>query len=99
MKKSTKIKFLKIGMIVSGILTIIIAISDFIIEKFVKLVLKIDISANNATSVGIIGGADGPTTIVLAENQPFLSKYIWMLIFLVITLVCFLFWRKYSSID
>lgn len=99
MTKSTKIKFFKIGMIVSGILTIIIAISDFIIEKFVKLVLKIDISSNNATSVGIIGGADGPTTIVLAENKPFLSKYIWMLIFLVITLACFLFWRKYSSID
>lgn len=99
MTKSTKIKFFKIGMIVSGILTIIIAISDFIIEKFVKLVLKIDISSNNATSVGIIGGADGPTTIVLAENQPFLSKYIWMLIFLVITLACFLFWRKYSRID
>lgn len=99
MTKSTKIKFFKIGMIVSGILTIIIAISDFIIEKFVKLVLKIDISANNATSVGIIGGADGPTTIVLSENQPFLSKYIWMLIFLVITLACFLLWRKYYSID
>ncbi len=98
MKKSTKLKFLKVGMFVSGMLTIIIAMSDFILKQFIKLAFKVDISGNEAASIGIIGGADGPTSIFLAENQSFSNKYIWMLIFSGITGICFLLWRKGSKL-
>lgn len=98
MGKATKIKYLKFGMIASGILTIMIAKSDFIIKKLIKLALKIDMSGNEAASIAIIGGADGPTAIFLAGNQTFNYKYIWMSVFLAITVLCFLLWRKASKL-
>lgn len=99
MKKSTKLKFLKFGMFVSGTLTIIIAMSDFILKQFIKLAFKVDISGNEAASIGIIGGADGPTSIFLTSSHSFPDKYIWMLIFSGITVVCFLFWRRASRLS
>lgn len=98
MKKSKKLKFLKLGMFVSGTLAIIIAMSDFILKQFIKMAFKVDVSGNEAASIGIIGGADGPTAIFLAGNQSFPYKYIWMLIFSSITGICFLLWRKVSKL-
>jgi len=94
MKKSTKLICLKVGMIASGIIAIIIAMDDFIMKQFIKLALKIIISENEAASVGIIGGADGPTAIFLSVQQSFFNKYIWILFFLVIAGTCFILWKK-----
>lgn len=99
MKKSTKLKFLKVGMFVSGMITIIIAMSDLILKQFIKWAFKVDVSGNEAASIGIIGGADGPTSILLTNSHSFPDKYIWMLIFSGITGVCFLLWRKASKLS
>ncbi|MTI55618.1 hypothetical protein [Geosporobacter ferrireducens] len=99
MKKATKIRLLKVGMFVSGALTIMLALSDFIIKQLIKLMLKADVEVEGASSIGIIGGADGPTAVFIATNELFAFKYIWMLIFLVIMGACFLLWRKVSKLS
>lgn len=98
MKNSKKAKVYKYIMIVSGFFTVMTAISDFIIKQIIKLKLNIDIpSGSSSSAVGIIGGADGPTTILLAENTSLSYKYVLLSIFLPVTIICFLFFRKYSK--
>lgn len=99
MKKSTKLNFLKVGMFVSGMLTILIAMSNFILKQFVKWAFKFDVSGNKAASSGIIGGADGPTSIFLTSSHSFPDKYIWMLIFSGITGICFYFGENASRLS
>ena len=96
MNKLTKLRLLKAGMFVSGALTILIAMSNFIMNQYMKYTFKIDTLGKEAASMGIIGGADGPTAIFLVENQSFSYRYIWMVFFLLITVVCFSLWRKAS---
>lgn len=96
MKNSTKAKVAKYCMFGSGVITVIIGMSDFIMRQIIKLKLNADISSTSS-SIGIIGGADGPTAIFLADNNNFSSKWIWLSIFLPFAIICFLFLRKYSK--
>ena len=97
MKKKATLRLVKTGFFINGAITIMIALSDYIINQYIKFAFKIDAPVNQASSIGIIGGADGPTAIFIAENQSFSNKYIWMLFFSFITGICFLLWKKTSK--
>lgn len=96
MRNSKKARIAKYCMLMSGIITVIIGMSDFIMRQIIKLKLNTDIPLTSS-SIGIIGGADGPTAIFLADNNSLSSKWILLSIFLPATIICFLFLRKYSK--
>ena len=94
MDSKMKMRILKIGIIASGIIALGISMSDFIIKQYLSHSLGVDFSGHEATSMAIIGGADGPTSIFLSEEPVFPSKYIWTLVFLAIAGICFWLYRK-----
>lgn len=63
MKKEIILKITKICTIVCAVITLISFVGDFIM----KHILVIN-NSKEASSIGIIGGADGPTTIFLASS-------------------------------
>ena len=96
-KKSKRALVLKVGMYMSLALAAMTVMSDFIIMQIVKAIFKADISTGDASSIGIIGGSDGPTAVFLAANNSFFQqKYLWMLFFLFISGVCFWLIRKHA---
>lgn len=80
-----KEKFLKTMAILSGIAGIIVFLSENIFINAVKIISKgnLTLHSGDAASIGIIGGADGPTSIFLASNG-----FTWMKELL--TVVCFI---------
>lgn len=95
--KSNILKSLNIIMLLSGTLTILIAFGDIIIKKFIELRYDIVVDSVEAQSVGIIGGADGPTSIFLTSTQGWTHKSIWMIAFLTIAFGCYFLKRKLRS--
>lgn len=63
-------KKLKTISIISGVLTLVQLIS-FVLPPIVSLVLKIkmQIDMANAATIGIIGGADGPTAVFVGASN------------------------------
>ena len=80
-------KFLKTMAILSGIAGIIVLLSENIFINAVRIIskgnLNLTLHTGDVASVGIIGGADGPTSIFLASNG-----FTWMKELL--TVVCFI---------
>ena len=63
-----KIKILTIVAVISGILTILQFIYPFFLKIMLKYMFNQDIG-NTASSIGIIGSADGPTAIFVVNNS------------------------------
>lgn len=69
MKKEKKVKVITILTVLCGIFTFISVFSSYLAKLF--LFYKYNINVKDAGSVGIIGGADGPTAVFLSGRLPF----------------------------
>ncbi len=67
--------------IISAVITLISAAYSFLIPMF--LWYKLQLNTSKASSIGIIGGADGPTAIYLT-NQP--HSHLITIIFALLTI-------------
>jgi len=76
------IKVVTVLTIITGILTLISAGFNFLLPMYLSYKFKVD--TNKASSIGIIGGADGPTAIYLTSG---LNPYLTMIIFMLLTIV------------
>ena len=80
------IKFHKIVSIftfITSVITILSALYIYIIPKYIKN--KFAINMSDAASIGIIGGADGPTSIFIVSGNHF--SFATTIIFLVISII------------
>ncbi|WP_352420657.1 sodium ion-translocating decarboxylase subunit beta [Proteiniborus sp.] len=82
MDKRKLIKIVAIFTAITGIVTVIGLGFEYLLPIFLSFKLKREI--NHASSIGIIGGADGPTSIFLA-SQP--SPHLFTGIFAFLTIV------------
>lgn len=82
MKIKTKKNLLKSGIIISGLCALIAGFGDHITVRVIEQMYQIDIPKNEAASIGIIGGADGPTQIFLAGKTTASKKPFWVMFFL-----------------
>lgn len=96
MNHTIKIKLLKGLTVISGIVTFILAFGDYILMGLLKLMLHVDVPKGEAASVGIIGGADGPTAIFIAGTSPLGNKNLGALISFLVFAVCVFRLRKYK---
>lgn len=86
-------KILKIATYTSGAITILLGLLFIFINFIAPLLFKIP--ATNADSIGIIGGADGPTEVFVATNTTEgMSLEILIVFFAVITTILFLLKRS-----
>ncbi|MGE4283897.1 MAG: sodium ion-translocating decarboxylase subunit beta [Clostridia bacterium] len=61
MEKTRLIKSVTILTIITTVITLVSAAFDFLMSRYLSH--KFHMDASNASSIGIIGGADGPTAI------------------------------------
>lgn len=87
-------KILKTIMISTALMGGILAFSDFLFKIYLKSRLNMDFSTREASSVAIIGGADGPTAIFLTSSQHNLYKYILAILLFSVSGCCFWAIRK-----
>ena len=87
-------KVAKYGTIISGLITIILATYDLFIKYILQAIIEVETNVNSAYSIGIIGGADGPTAIYLTSKNPAKFKYILMIIFFAITIFFAMKWKN-----
>lgn len=87
-----KVKLKRVAIIFTVITTIIAVISgvfNFLMPRYLAYKFSLDIP--NASSVGIIGGADGPTAIyVVGQTNQGFSQFI-TIIFALLSVIGFLF--------
>lgn len=82
------LKLIKGFTYINGVITVLLGLM-YIFKRFM-LFKMLEISNDNASSIAVIGGADGPTAIFLTTNQGGISLEILILVFGVITTVLFL---------
>lgn len=87
-----RLKLIKVFTYINGVITVLLGLM-YVFKRFM-LFKMLEISNDNASSVAVIGGADGPTAIFLTTNQGGISLEILILIFGVITTVLFLLDKK-----
>ena len=68
MKRKRAARVVTILTLITAIITIISAAYEYMLPVFLSFVLHYD--AREASSIGIIGGADGPTAIFLTGRPP-----------------------------
>lgn len=80
MKGNTKFhKIVSIITIITSVITIFSALYIYIIPKYI--INKFALNTGDAASIGIIGGADGPTTIIVSgAHLSFTTTIIFLLI-------------------
>ncbi|MBP1926673.1 Na+-transporting methylmalonyl-CoA/oxaloacetate decarboxylase beta subunit [Sedimentibacter acidaminivorans] len=83
-----RLKLIKVFTYINGVITVLLGLM-YVFKRFMLFKL-LEISNDNASSIAVIGGADGPTTIFLTTTQGGISLEILILIFGVITTVLFL---------
>lgn len=90
MKKKLIKRAITLLTVICTAITIINIAYNFLLPLFLSYKFKFDL--NKASSVGIIGGADGPTTIYLASSQSshFVSIIIALLSILGITYLIYM---------
>jgi len=81
LKKVKLKKIVTILTIISMIITLISAIFNFVIPVYLSY--KLNINAGEVHSIGIIGGADGPTSIYVTSS--YTDTYLITVIFTVIS--------------
>ena len=91
MKKS---RFLKITMISTALMGGILTFSDFLFKIYLKNRFNMEFSKREASSVAIIGGADGPTAIFLAARPHSFYKYMLAILLFSVSGCCFWAIRK-----
>ncbi len=73
------------------LLSVVIALLvQFVPEVIIKFMLKR--STREAASIGIIGGADGPTSIFVAEKAGITRNYRWLMVLPVLLLLYLPIW-------
>ncbi|MDF2686457.1 MAG: sodium ion-translocating decarboxylase subunit beta [Clostridia bacterium] len=77
---------LKIICTISGIFTILGIAYPSILKFIICLKMEKEYNINHASSIGIIGGADGPTAIFIADKNPAL-EYVILSITSIITVI------------
>jgi Na+-transporting methylmalonyl-CoA/oxaloacetate decarboxylase beta subunit len=82
-------KALNIIFTTSGIFTLSGLFCPAVIKFLIILKIKKAYNINHASSIGIIGGADGPTAIFISNRTPVL-KYIIFTITTIITVISFI---------
>lgn len=92
-------KVLKSIMITTGLLGLSVAFSDFIFKIYLKNRLNMDFSTREASSVAIIGGADGPTAIFLAARPHSFYKYILAILLFSVSIGCLLAIRRNKTTE
>ncbi len=73
--------------LLSAVMTLVIRFAP---EAIIRLMLKR--STREAASIGIIGGADGPTSIFIAEKTGITHNYRWLLVFPILLLLYVPIW-------
>jgi Na+-transporting methylmalonyl-CoA/oxaloacetate decarboxylase beta subunit len=68
LKRKRAARVVTILTVITAVTTIISAAYEYLLPVFLSLVLHFD--AREASSIGIIGGADGPTAIYLTGQPP-----------------------------
>ncbi len=91
MKRELKLNIIKLGTIICGILLAINVLVPVALRKYVEYKF---IGTHRASSIGIIGGADGPTSIFIASKN--FATGIGATVFLsILTIVgCIILWRS-----
>jgi len=97
MKRSTKKKLLKSGIVLSGLCALIAGFGDYITVRVIKYLYNTNVSVNEASSIGIIGGADGPTHIFLGTSISASNKPLWVMLFLVFMAIFLMLYRRVSK--
>lgn len=82
MKISIKKCLLRVGIAITGLCVLITALSDMIPLWVIRFLYQINIAGDEASSIGIIGGADGPTQIFYGSGNAISTKPLWMILFL-----------------
>ena len=89
-----KQKILKFSAYTSGVITILMSLKFIFIHYIFPLFLKGFITNSEEEAIGIIGGADGPTVIFLADKSTGgVSLGGLIVIFAIITTILFLLSR------
>jgi Na+-transporting methylmalonyl-CoA/oxaloacetate decarboxylase beta subunit len=68
LKRKRTVKIITILTVITAVITVISAAYEFLLPGFLSFVLRLD--AKEASSIGIIGGADGPTAVYLTGQPP-----------------------------
>lgn len=87
-------KWMKIVTVISGIFGTLILMSNWLLKLALLISLKIDLRQHKAASIGIIGGADGPTAIFIGTKSPELMKTFVVMILYTITAIGIKNWRN-----
>ena len=78
-------KWMKVVTVISGILGTLLLMSNWLLKWALLISLKIDLKRHEAASIGIIGGADGPTSIFIGTKSSGFMKLIIVAILYIIT--------------
>lgn len=89
MKKPALFLIVKIGTVLSGMLAIGILTAQKVLEWWITRQFADNISGE-AGSIGIIGGADGPTSIFISTAHSCGNPYIWAGVFAAFSLFGFI---------
>ena len=68
MKRKRAARAVAILTVITAVITIVSAAYEFLLPMFLSFALHFD--AREASSIGIIGGADGPTAIYITGHPP-----------------------------
>lgn len=74
-------RVLKFVAIISGFLTVLLIIIPFILLKILGISIK------SAGSIGIIGGADGPTAVFVTNSSNFIFNPIFSIVCAAVAIV------------
>ncbi|EYE88068.1 hypothetical protein Q428_09995 [Fervidicella metallireducens AeB] len=86
MKKEKSIKMITIFTVICALVAFISLFSSYLLSLYLSHKLNID--TREAGSIGIIGGADGPTAIYLSGQS---SSYLFTAIFALLTILGFIY--------
>lgn len=77
-----KRKIIRIGTIITGIASVLSIIAPFAVITYINYKCNTDmkISTKDAASIGIIGSADGPTSILVSSLKPSVIPIILILL-------------------
>ncbi|GAU79629.1 sodium ion-translocating decarboxylase subunit beta [Fusibacter sp. 3D3] len=87
-------KWMKVVTVISGVFGTLLLMSNWLLKLVLLGAMHADVSKHEAGSIGIIGGADGPTAIFIGTKSPEIVKYIIVVILYTITAIGIIKWRK-----
>lgn len=97
MKISTKKCLLRVSIAITGLCFLFTAMSDMIPLWVIRFLYQMNIAGDEASSIGIIGGADGPTQIYYGSGNAISTKLVWMIPFLMCMGFLIILYRRISK--